>query len=56
MDTLQIAPLKSTVDELVRKGGRIKFNVCDKRKCVKINVGMGTFAKGGENYMILDGY
>jgi cell division protein FtsB len=54
----QIAPLQSTVDELVQKGGRIKFNVCgnDRRKCAKVNLGMGTFAKGGENYMILDGY
>jgi hypothetical protein len=47
----QIAPLQSTVDELVQKGGMIKFNVCgnDRRKCAKVNVGMGTFAKGGEN-------
>jgi type II secretory pathway component PulL len=54
----QIAPLQSAVDELVQKGGRIKFNVCgnDRRKCAKVNVGMGTFAKAGENYMILDGY
>src|ERR1035438_7526012 len=31
----QIAPLQSTVDELVQKGGKIKFNVCgnDRRKC-----------------------
>ena len=54
----QIASLQSAVDELVQKGGKIKFNVCgnDRRKCVKVNMGMGTFAKGGENYMILDGY
>jgi hypothetical protein len=46
------------VDELVQKGGKIKFNVCGKeqRKCVKVNMGMGTFGKGGDNYMILDGY
>ncbi len=54
----QITTLQSTVAELARQGGRIKFNVCgnDRRKCAKVNLGMGTFAKGGENYMILDGY
>jgi prefoldin subunit 5 len=54
----QIAALQATVEELAAKGGKIKFNVCgnDRRKCVKVNVGMGTFAKAGENYMILDGY
>jgi len=50
--------MQATVDELAAKGGKIKFGVCGdaKRKCVKVNVGMGTFAKAGENYMILDGY
>jgi hypothetical protein len=54
----EIVTLQSTVAELARQGGRIKFNVCgkDQRKCVKVNMGMGTFGKGGENYMILDGY
>jgi prefoldin subunit 5 len=54
----QIATLQATVNDLAAKGGKIKFNVCgnDKRKCAKVNIGMGTFAKGGENYMILDGY
>lgn len=54
----EIATLQSSVAELARQGGRIKFNVCgkDQRKCVKVNMGMGTFGKGGENYMILDGY
>jgi cell division protein FtsB len=54
----QIVTLQSTVEELAQKGGRIKFSVCgnDKRKCVRVNVGMGTFAKGGDYYMILEGY
>ena len=46
------------MDELAAKGGKIKLNVCgkDQRKCVKVNIGMGTFGKAGESYMILDGY
>jgi hypothetical protein len=54
----QIATMQATVEELAAKGGKIKFGVCGNpmRKCVKVNVGMGTFAKAGENYMILDGY
>ena len=54
----EIATLKSSVEDLARQGGRIKLNVCgnDRRKCAKVNMGMGTFSKGGENYMILDGY
>jgi hypothetical protein len=48
----------ATADELSQKGGKIKFNQCgpDKRKCAKIKVGIGTFGKAGESYMILDGY
>ncbi len=54
----QIATMQATVEELAAKGGKIKFSVCGdaKRKCAKVNIGMGTFAKAGENYMILDGY
>jgi hypothetical protein len=54
----QIATMQATVEELAAKGGKIKFGVCGNpmRKCVKVNIGMGTFAKAGENYMILDGY
>lgn len=54
----EIASMQTTVEELARQGGRIKFSACgkDQRKCVKVNVGMGTFAKLGENYMIVDGY
>jgi hypothetical protein len=54
----EIATLQATVEELAAKGGKIKFSVCGdaKRKCVKVNVGMGTFGKAGENYMIADGY
>ncbi len=54
----QIPTLQATVDELAAKGGKIKLNVCgkDQRKCVKVNIGMGTFGKAGESYMILDGY
>jgi hypothetical protein len=46
------------VAEFAAKGRKIKFNVCgnDKRKCVKVNLGMGTFGKGDDNYTILDGY
>jgi len=54
----QIPTLQATVDELGRQGGKIKLNLCgkDQRKCVKVNIGMGTFGKAGESYMILDGY
>ena len=54
----EIATMQTTVDELGQKGGKIKFNVCGdaKRKCVMVNVGMGTFSKGGDHYMILEGY
>ena len=54
----QITTLQTTVEKLAQTGGRIKFNVCgkDQRKCVKVNMGMGTFGKAGESYMILDGY
>jgi len=54
----QIPTLQAAVDELAAKGGKIKLNVCgkDQRKCVKVNIGMGTFGKAGESYMILDGY
>jgi hypothetical protein len=40
------------------KGAKITLSECgkDKRKCVKVNIGMGTFGKAGESYMILDGY
>jgi hypothetical protein len=50
--------MQATVEELAAKGGKIKFSACgkDQRKCVKVSVGMGTFAKAGENYMIVDGY
>ena len=43
----QITTLQATVEELAAKGGKIKFNVCgnDRRKCVKVNIGMGTFGK-----------
>lgn len=54
----EITTLQTTVEKLAQTGGRIKFNVCgkDQRKCVKVNMGMGTFGKAGESYMILDGY
>jgi len=54
----QIPTLQATVNELAAKGGKIKLSECgnDKRKCVKVNIGMGTFGKAGESYMILDGY
>lgn len=54
----QITSMQATVAELAEKGGKIKFSECgkDKRKCAKVNLGMGTFGKGGENYMILEGY
>lgn len=54
----QIPTLQATLDELAAKGGKIKFGECgnDKRKCVKVNIGMGTFGKAGESYMIADGY
>lgn len=54
----QIPTLQATVDDLAAKGGKIKLNMCgkDQRKCVKVNIGMGTFGKAGETYMILDGY
>jgi hypothetical protein len=54
----QIPTLQATVGELAAKGGKIKLSECgkDKRKCVKVNIGMGTFGKAGESYMILDGY
>jgi hypothetical protein len=54
----EIATMQAAVSELAAKGGRIKFSACgkDQRKCAKVNIGMGTFGKGGESYMILDGY
>jgi hypothetical protein len=46
------------VDELATKGGKIKLSACgnDKRRCVKVNIGMGTLGKVGESYTIVDGY
>jgi cell division protein FtsB len=54
----QIPTLQARVDALTAKGGKIALSECgsDKRRCVKVNIGMGTFGKPGESYMILDGY
>ena len=52
------ATMQTAAEDLAQKGGKIKFNVCGdaKRKCVMVNVGMGTINKGSDSYMILDGY
>jgi hypothetical protein len=54
----QMPTLQARADELTAKGAKITLSECgkDKRKCVKVNIGMGTFGKAGESYMILDGY
>jgi hypothetical protein len=54
----QIPTLQARVDALTAKGGKIALSECgnDKRRCVKVNIGMGTFGKPGESYMIVDGY
>jgi prefoldin subunit 5 len=54
----QIATLQVTVEQLAKAGGKIKFDQCGdaKRKCVKVNSGMGLFGKGADYYMIVEGY
>jgi hypothetical protein len=54
----QIPIVQATADQLTAKGAKITLSECgkDKRKCVKVNIGMGTFGEAGESYMILDGY
>lgn len=48
-----IATMEETVRELQRQGGKIQFNSCDHRTCVKIDETAPTYQDG---YRILEGY
>lgn len=51
--------LEVALDELERRGGRIKLNQCgakNSRLCAEVDETAGSFAEGGRKYRVLKGY